>query len=273
MKLFARPNSFYEAMTSVMYFNYLLGLRVFEYPRGYPRSVFSFIYILIIYIMFCGGAVSMGVYLENIKLLKLDYIIFLVTGNMYILSVILKMILGWRHSKEITVCHKKIFQIDKTLRELGLEVNYDRVYFMTIGFMTSWFILFIFISSTGFIYFQARSDTLHAIYIIFVLMMSVSVDYVNAFEFYAFSRLVHTKFELINHLLRETIRILSEQETKLDTFKLKDYTKLLDFEQQKGILSIKKNISMAPTLLFCIELCIKKTLQLRLKIKFIFHST
>ncbi|KAL0116053.1 hypothetical protein PUN28_011127 [Cardiocondyla obscurior] len=196
MKLFARPNSFYEAMTSVMYFNYLLGLRVFEYPRGYPRSVFSLIYILIIYIMFCGGAVSMGVYFENIKLLKLDYIIFLVTGNMYVLSVILKMILGWRHSKKIAVCYKKIFEIDKTLRQLGLTVKYDEIYFITIGFIISWFILSIFLGVTSFFFFKLHIDDIfQTIYMTYASIISSSIDYVNAFEFYAFSSSVTSEIE------------------------------------------------------------------------------
>ncbi|KAL0098372.1 hypothetical protein PUN28_020337 [Cardiocondyla obscurior] len=203
MKLFARPNSFYEALTSVHYFNYILGLRVFEYPRGYPRSVLSLIYLLIIYVIFYRGAFGIAQYFKTIRVFKLDCIIYVVIPNLYFLSPILKMILGWWYSKNIAVCHKKIFKIDKTLRQLRLAVNYDKIYFMTIGFNTSWFIFYILISIMSYLYMVPHIGILQTIHVLFVSIIPLSIK------------------------------------TKLNIIELKDYTKLMDFEQQKNILSMK----------------------------------
>ncbi|KAL0114921.1 hypothetical protein PUN28_010455 [Cardiocondyla obscurior] len=239
MKIFTRPNSFYEALTSVHYFNYVLGLRVFEYPRGHPRPLLSLIYFLIIYVIFYSGVLNVERYYNTIKIFKLDSVIYVVVPNIYFTSPILKMILGWWFSKNIAVCHKKIFKIDKTLRQLGLTANYDKIYFMTLGFITTWFIVYIFICISNILYIVPRIGILQTIHVLFVSIIPLSIGYVNSYEFYAFSRLLHIKFKLINHLLRETIKNLSVKETKLSTFELKDYTKLMDFEQQKNILSMK----------------------------------
>ncbi|KAL0116052.1 hypothetical protein PUN28_011126 [Cardiocondyla obscurior] len=192
MKLFTRPNSFYEALTSVHYFNYVLGLRVFEYPRGHPRPLLSLIYLLIIYVIFYRGAFGIAHYYKTIIVFKLDCIIYVIIPNLYFLSPILKMILGWYYSKNIAVCHKKIFKIDKTLRQLGLAVNYDEIYFMTIGFNTFWITFYILLSIMSSLYMIPRAGLLHSIYIVFVSIIPLSIGYINNYEFFIFSRLYET---------------------------------------------------------------------------------
>ncbi|KAL0116051.1 hypothetical protein PUN28_011125 [Cardiocondyla obscurior] len=249
MKLFARPSSFTEAMTSMIYFNYFLGLRVFEYPRGYPRSVLSFIYFLIIYFIFCAGVFNANVYyMKQTKPLKLGYIIYTLMKYLNTASVIIKMFTGWWHSKQIAECHKMIFEIDKTLQQIGLVVNYDRIYFMSIGIVTVWLLIVTILITTANIYFFSRLDILKILNMVFASLMVMTVDYVNTFEFYVFLRCLQTKFELVNHLLRETLKNLSMQETKLRTFELKDYTKLIDFEQKKNIFSTKMTSQWSPSI-------------------------
>ncbi|KYQ60603.1 Putative gustatory receptor 43a [Trachymyrmex zeteki] len=144
MKLFTRPKCFSEAIALMTSLNCLLGLRAFEYPRGYSRPILSLIYLLFI----CGIYSCSSLYLErkynaNVALMKLEYILYEVLMYIIIVSVILKMLLGWWHTKKFKVCCKKIFEIDETLRQLGLSVNYDRIYFMTNGIIIMWIITII----------------------------------------------------------------------------------------------------------------------------------
>ncbi|KYN28759.1 hypothetical protein ALC57_01722 [Trachymyrmex cornetzi] len=142
MKLFTRPKCFSEAIALMTSLNCLLGLRAFEYPRGYSRPILSLIYLFFI----CGAYSCSSLYLErkynsNIELMKLEYILYEVLTYITIVSVILKMLLGWWHTKKFKVCYKKIFEIDETLRQLGLSVNYNGIYFVTNGIIIIWIII------------------------------------------------------------------------------------------------------------------------------------
>lgn len=100
MKLFARPKCFSDAIASVTILNFILGLRVFEYPRGHSRPILSLIYLLFIYVMYCGGSLRLEEnYYADIKLMKLEYVLYQLLTYVIIISVIVKMLLGWWHSK------------------------------------------------------------------------------------------------------------------------------------------------------------------------------
>ncbi|KYN42856.1 hypothetical protein ALC56_02659 [Trachymyrmex septentrionalis] len=139
MKLFARPKCFSEAIALVTNLSCFLGLRIFEYPHGHPRPILSLTYFLFMFGIHFSGLFNIAKkFYSNIKLMKLEYVLYKTFPYILVVSMILKMLLGWCHTKKFKVCHKKIFEIDKTLRQLGLSVNYDRIYFLTIGIITVW---------------------------------------------------------------------------------------------------------------------------------------
>ena len=99
MKLFT-PKCFSEAIALMTGLNCLLGLRAFEYPRGYSRPILSLIYLLFVCgIYSCSSLYLQRKYNSNVALMKLEYILYEVLMYINIISVILKMLLGWWHTK------------------------------------------------------------------------------------------------------------------------------------------------------------------------------
>ncbi|KYQ60601.1 hypothetical protein ALC60_00226 [Trachymyrmex zeteki] len=191
MKLFTRPKSFSEAIALVTNLSCLLGLRAFEYPRGHPRSLLSLIYFLFVFGIYFSGSFNIEKkYYSNVRLMKLEYFLYKILQYVIIVSVLLKMLLGWWHTK-FKVCHKKISEIDETLRHLGLSVNYDSIYFMTIGVITVWTTSSFILNIVGFIHLKLRTDIFAAIYVILVTTYSLTVNAINICEFCLFVREIH----------------------------------------------------------------------------------
>lgn len=100
MKLFARPKGFSEAVASVTIISCILGLRVFEYPRGRLRPKLSLVYFLLIYAIYFNGSLRLEeVYYANVKLMKLEYVLYKLLTYIIVTSIIVKMFLGWWYTK------------------------------------------------------------------------------------------------------------------------------------------------------------------------------
>ncbi|KYN42855.1 hypothetical protein ALC56_02658 [Trachymyrmex septentrionalis] len=241
MKLFARPKCFSEALRLVTILSCLLGFRAFEYPRDHPRPILGFIYLLFMYGIFYNGSFRLleKFYANNVKLLRMEYVLYHLLIYIIIVSVIFKMFLGWWHTKKFKVCLKKIFEIDKTLRQLGLSVNYDRLYFVTIGIITVWITTAFSISIVLFVQLQMRTNIFTSIYIILVHIYGFTIIGINTFEFCIFVKYLEIKFKLVNQLLCESLTNLSTKEIKLDVFELKDYAKTMNTKKRKHIFSMK----------------------------------
>ncbi|XP_011862060.1 PREDICTED: uncharacterized protein LOC105558770 [Vollenhovia emeryi] len=240
MKLFARPKCFSEIIAPVTTVNCIVGLRAFEYPRGNPRPILSLIYLAFIYITFCCGILRMNQrYYAGLKLMKLEYALLKLLMYIVLVSMILKMLLGWWHTKKFKVCLKKIFEIDETLQQLGLTVNYDRLYFVMIGIITV-LITFVFVVWTMmFIHLNIITDVFTSIYLLLIYTYSFIVNSINIFEFFIFAKCSQMKFKLVNQLLRESLTDLSKKDKKLGIYEMKDYERIMDAEQQKQVLSTK----------------------------------
>ncbi|XP_011873168.1 PREDICTED: uncharacterized protein LOC105564976 [Vollenhovia emeryi] len=240
MKLFARPKCFSEIIAPVTTVNCIVGLRAFEYPRGNPRPILSLIYLAFIYITFCCGIFIHQKNYPDFRLMKLEYVVYKLTTYIVLVSVIVKMLLGWWHTKKFKVCLKKIFEIDETLQQLGLTVNYDRLYFVMIGIITVLitFVLVIWIW-TMFIHLHTSTDVFTSIYLLLIKTYSFIVNSINIFEFFIFAKCSQIKFKLVNQLLRESLTDLSKEDKKLGIFDMKDYERIIDVEQQKQVFSTK----------------------------------
>lgn len=93
--------------------------------------------------------------------------------------------------QKFTACYKKIFEIDKTLRQLGLSVNYNRLYFVTIGIITVWITTVFIICITIFVQLQIRTNIFISIYIILVYVYAFITIGINTFEFCIFVKYVN----------------------------------------------------------------------------------
>jgi len=100
MKLFVRPKCFSEAIALVTNLNYFLGLRIFEYPHGNSRPILSLIYFLFVFGIYFSGSFNMEEkYYSNVRLMKLEYVLYKIFPHFLAVSIILKMLLGWWHTQ------------------------------------------------------------------------------------------------------------------------------------------------------------------------------
>ncbi|CAL1676299.1 unnamed protein product [Lasius platythorax] len=239
MKIFARPKSLTEAVAPVITLNHLIGLRAFEYPRGQPRPILSLIYLLFLYSLYYSGSWYLyNVYYSNIQLLKLEYFI---TNLEYIIVylIFVKLLLGWWYTKRFEACYRKIFKIDETLRQLGLAVNYDKIYFIIIGVMVIWFAFNFSWCIVMFLINQAQAGVYRTIGATVIYLYELTVSFTVFFEFYIIVKCLQMRFELINQLLYESSAVLSAKEIKLGFFEVQDYAKIMDVEQRKSLLPMK----------------------------------
>ncbi|XP_050466644.1 uncharacterized protein LOC126859406 [Cataglyphis hispanica] len=231
MKLFAHPKCLTEAIAPVITLNNLMGLRVFKY-RGQPRPILSLIYLLFLYCLYCNGSLYWTEeYYMDIKLLKLEYFLYTMLNNIIIYLTLVKLLLGWWYSKKFNDCYKHIFEIDETLRQLGSTVNYDRIYFITIGVMTTWFTFNFCTCIVVFIVMRLHSNLYTTIGTLVVYSYGLAVNSISIFDFYIFVKYLQMRFDLINQLLHEH-SMLSTKKIKLGFFEMQDYTKIMDDEQR-----------------------------------------
>lgn len=104
--LVTAPKCLFDAIAPLTTLKYFFGLRVFQYPRGKLGIVLSLIYFLLVIGIF-GMSVSMQrKFYKNIKLLKLEYILYelMVYTDTFVISV--EIILSWFYTKVSR--HKKL---------------------------------------------------------------------------------------------------------------------------------------------------------------------
>ncbi|KAL6444066.1 hypothetical protein ACFW04_001783 [Cataglyphis niger] len=231
MKLFARPKCLTEAIAPVIILNTLMGLRVFK-CRGQPRPILSLIYLLFIYCLYYSGSLYWTEeYYMDVRLLKLEYFFHKILNNIIIYLTLVKLLLGWWYTKKFDDCYKHIFEIDETLRQLGLTVNYDRIYFITIGVMITWFIFNFCTCIVVFIVLRLHSNLYTTIGALVIYSYGLAVNSINILDFYIFVKYLQMRFEFINQLLHEH-SMLSTKKIKLGFFEMQDYTKIMDDEQR-----------------------------------------
>ncbi|XP_072754040.1 uncharacterized protein [Anoplolepis gracilipes] len=257
MKLFVRPKCLAEAISPVITLNRIIGLRVFEYPRGQSRPILSLIYLLILYCLFyMGSSYLEQEYYIYIRLLKLEYFLYKILTYINIYFVFIKLVLGWWYTK-FDACYKKIVEIDETLRQLGWTVNYNSIYFIIIGTIIAWLILNLFTSIIVFNVMRMFSNPYKIIGTIMAYSYSLTVSGMVSFEFYIFVKCLQMRYDSINQLLREHSPVLLAKEMKLGFFEMQDCAKIMDTEQRRflpiktlsnkwcQLVQSKKNISVA----------------------------
>ncbi|GAB1866161.1 Gustatory receptor [Camponotus japonicus] len=232
MKFFARPKCLTEAIAPVITLDRLLGLRVFEYPRGQPRSLLSLIYLLLLYCLYYSGSW----YLEEeyyliVKLLKLEYFLYKVLNYISVALIIVKLLLGWWYTKRLQACCNKIIEIDETLRQLGSTINYDRIYFIIIGVLIAWFTISFSISIVVFIAMRTHTNVYKTVGAIVTYGYGMIVSSIIIFQFYIFVKCLQMRFDLVNQLLHKH-SALSTKVMKLGTFEIQDCAEIINIEQQ-----------------------------------------
>lgn len=100
MKLLsAAPKHLSDAIASLTILKYLMGLRVFAYPRGKPGIVLSLIYLLLLLGIFCVSVNVQRKFYKRIKLLKLEYVLYELMVYVRTSVVTYEMIFSWFHTK------------------------------------------------------------------------------------------------------------------------------------------------------------------------------
>ncbi|XP_029159927.1 uncharacterized protein LOC114931937 [Nylanderia fulva] len=240
MKLFARPKNLCEAMAPIITLNHLVGLRAFEYPRGQRRPIFSLIYLLFLYCLYyVGSTYLLDEYYANLRLLKLENVLYNIFEMIIIYLVFVKLLLGWWYTKKFEACYRTIFEIDETLQQLGSTINYAKMYFMIIGVMIVWSICNFSICTVVFFITLVQSNVYSTIGTTVSYFYVLSVDTIIVLEFCILVRCLRMRFELINKLLHESLSVLSAKKIKLGFFEVKDYVKIMNVERQKCLFPTK----------------------------------
>ena len=87
-------------MAPVITLNRLLGLRVFEYPRGQPRPILSLVYLLSLYCLYFSGTLYWEhEYYNDVALLKLEYFLYEIVKYVVSFLAIVKLLSGWWYTK------------------------------------------------------------------------------------------------------------------------------------------------------------------------------
>jgi len=93
--------------------------------------------------------------------------------------------------QRFNACYKRIFEIDETLRQLGLTVNYDRIYFMTIGVLITWFTVNFSTCVVVFIIMREHTNVYKTIGAMVAYSYALAVNAIIIFEFYIFVKYVN----------------------------------------------------------------------------------
>ncbi|XP_012225709.1 gustatory receptor for bitter taste 66a-like [Linepithema humile] len=235
MKLFTRPKCFTDAIALNITLHRLLGIRIFEYPHGQPRPILSLIYLLLLYAIHCGAFNLQDEYYADMTLLKLETFLYKILMTINTCSVLIKLILGWWYTKSFEVCYKKISEIDETLRQIGLVINYDIIYFVTIGVMITGLIFTIITSALVSIHLHNRVNLYTSIYMIVAYTYALFVNGIVIFDFYILVKYLQMRFELVNQFLYEHSGVSSTKKRKLGFFEMQDYANIMNCEQRKRL--------------------------------------
>ncbi|XP_014487990.1 PREDICTED: uncharacterized protein LOC106751583 [Dinoponera quadriceps] len=235
MKLLAAPKCLSDAVAPLVTLNYIVGFRIFEYPRGKLHTLLSLIYFLLLLGIFSVSIYRTHNFYQQIKLLKLEYILYESMVCMLSFVVMYEMVLGYFYTETINACYRKLAQIDETLRRFGLIINYNDMYFLSICVVFLWFLYIL--SSIIVTSVQLHTDLLTMILINVAQSYVINISFVIVFEFILFVRYLQTRLKLINELLSKGAAVSTTEEMSL--FVTKDYVKIMDSTQRRDILPIK----------------------------------
>lgn len=112
--------------------------------------------------------------------------------------------------QRFNACYKKIFEIDETLRQLGLTVNYDRIYFMTIGVLITWFTVNFSTCIVVFIIMREHTNVYKTIGAMVAYSYALAVNAIIIFEFYIFVKYVNLLSKQLKTLFYSNIYSLSQ---------------------------------------------------------------
>lgn len=97
--------------------------------------------------------------------------------------------------QRLEACCNKIIEIDETLRQLGSTINYDRIYFIMIGVMITWFIIGFSIGIVVFIAMRTHTNVYKTIGAILTYSYAMTVNSTIIFEFYIFVKYVNRLYK------------------------------------------------------------------------------
>ncbi|XP_014483075.1 PREDICTED: uncharacterized protein LOC106748745 [Dinoponera quadriceps] len=265
MKLLTAPKYLSDAISPIVTLNYLVGLRIFEYPRGKLRIVPSLIYLLFLLSVFCVSTNAEIIFFNDDilhdNMLKLERVLYKFLANIKVFFTVYEMLHGYFYTKTVNACYRKMIQIDETLRQLGSMFNYNGIYFLSIGSVVVWFLYILCISILREEEMKDyESDLLSVIWIVISDIQATSIRLLVIFEFSIFVRYLQTRFKLLNKLLTETrFKLLNElltenvevsmtEEKKRNHFAIKDHAESIDGKQHQNIFSIKVLSQLNPQL-------------------------
>ncbi|EFN70964.1 hypothetical protein EAG_16320 [Camponotus floridanus] len=142
MKFFERPKCLTEAIAPVITLDRLMGLRVFEYPRGQPRPLLSLIYLLLLYCLYYSGSWYLGEeYYLIVKLMKLEYFLYKVLNYITVAMIIVKLLLGWwytKGNKTVEIIYSiygcdEASGVQEEIQQFGIQILQSPVRFFAYG--------------------------------------------------------------------------------------------------------------------------------------------
>ncbi|KYN50744.1 hypothetical protein ALC56_09506 [Trachymyrmex septentrionalis] len=123
-----------KALAPLFIIGSFCNLGMLEYPRGQPKAYLSCLYALVKW----GSLTYYYYYPISIKIFW-NYKIFFI-ADFSQLTLIISILFGFRHFKELKMCLRKLAIVDDTLEALGVQKEYQRLRNWIIRITIGWIV-------------------------------------------------------------------------------------------------------------------------------------
>ncbi|XP_011705522.1 PREDICTED: uncharacterized protein LOC105460721 [Wasmannia auropunctata] len=180
--------------------SYVFGLRIADLPINRTKLWISFLYMLLIWIVYYCLLISPLVYSVQ-KSYSIEYHI---CYYMEILISLLSIMFGVYNHKKFQNCLKKLDIIDNTLLELGTVTDYDKLRKKILWHILGWFIIVILMNSVTALSVNVEHDCdiLTAIIVVFIRNYSYHVNVIGYLTTTNILGYIGLKFDQINKHLQ-----------------------------------------------------------------------
>ncbi|XP_029160040.1 uncharacterized protein LOC114932033 [Nylanderia fulva] len=190
----------WTVLSPLLIINYVFGLRIIEFPIGYRRLWFSFIYILSSWSLYC----FLMWYITGSLMTK-----FSKTNNflqyLNCLATLISIVFGIYYDKKFRDSLKKLAIVDITLEKLGTTINYQQLHTKTVRLVLGWFALTILINFMHIVYleYHFKYNTATAIYFTFMINHCSHINLIGDLTMTSILGYIGIKFDQVNEHLQE----------------------------------------------------------------------
>ncbi|EZA58583.1 hypothetical protein X777_14745 [Ooceraea biroi] len=222
-------------LSPILMMNYVLGLRIIEFPVGQPRPRLSFLYILLLW------SVYYSVLMHTVMPYIIHYtLVYHICIRLNIIAILLSIVSEAYQNQKFRNCLKKLAMLDDTLEMLGITTDYEFLRRRIIWIISGWWITCIVTIYGDYFWFKDQyniDNSATVVYIIFMLHYGFDVTFIGDLTITSLLGYIGLKFDQINEWLQQSL------EDNIQTRTIKRSTgqhSMLNLRQRK-ILKISRS--------------------------------